>query len=507
MLAVPLMREGGALRRASSVARHEPGLFAPDQVALVQTFARQAAIAIDNVRLFNADQGSARAADRDQRDPARDLGLADRRAAGARRDRRAGAAGCATPPVGVDRCWSKATASASPAGYEGTSPMPSARSRRCRSAGDSIVGRAMLERRTFTSRTWRPRASRVLRGAADRDSASGHRTTLAVPLMREGQAFGAIAAVAAGGAPVQRAADRAGADVRRPGGDRHRERPPVQRDQGSARPAARVRRSAAPRSRARSPTRRRCSTRFSRAASACSRASVAADQPRRRRRTGSPGGLSRPWPTTPWRASFPFPLDAATSATGACDLARARCCTIPTSTSTTTVPPLARKGWQSAWACAPSIVAPMLWEGKGIGTDLRRPRSAGRVFRQGHRAPAHVRRPGGDRDPERAAGERDPATRAGARGRQQAQVGVPRLDVARAAHAAQRDHRLFRSAARAPVRRAQREAGRLPQGHPLLRAGTCSTSSTTCSTCRRSRRAGWSSSRRSSTCPRRWPMR
>ena len=52
VLSVPLMREGGAYG-AIVLARHEPGLFAPDQVALVQTFARQAAIAIDNVRLFN----------------------------------------------------------------------------------------------------------------------------------------------------------------------------------------------------------------------------------------------------------------------------------------------------------------------------------------------------------------------------------------------------------------------------------------------------------------------
>ena len=52
VLSVPLMREGGAYG-AIVLARHEPGPFAPDQVALVQTFARQAAIAIDNVRLFN----------------------------------------------------------------------------------------------------------------------------------------------------------------------------------------------------------------------------------------------------------------------------------------------------------------------------------------------------------------------------------------------------------------------------------------------------------------------
>jgi signal transduction histidine kinase/HAMP domain-containing protein len=52
VLAVPLMREGGAYG-AIIVARREPRPFSPDQIALVETFARQAAIAIDNVRLFN----------------------------------------------------------------------------------------------------------------------------------------------------------------------------------------------------------------------------------------------------------------------------------------------------------------------------------------------------------------------------------------------------------------------------------------------------------------------
>jgi signal transduction histidine kinase len=51
-LAVPLMREGGAYG-GIFLFRREPRLFTSDQVALVQTFARQAAIAIDNVRLFN----------------------------------------------------------------------------------------------------------------------------------------------------------------------------------------------------------------------------------------------------------------------------------------------------------------------------------------------------------------------------------------------------------------------------------------------------------------------
>src|SRR5439155_22505351 len=51
VLAVPLVREGGAYG-GIFLFRRELGLFSPDQVALVETFARQAAIAIDNVRLF-----------------------------------------------------------------------------------------------------------------------------------------------------------------------------------------------------------------------------------------------------------------------------------------------------------------------------------------------------------------------------------------------------------------------------------------------------------------------
>ena len=61
-LSVPLLREQQVVG-AITVNRAEPGVYAEKEIDLLRTFASQAVVAIENVRLFNETQGGAGAAD------------------------------------------------------------------------------------------------------------------------------------------------------------------------------------------------------------------------------------------------------------------------------------------------------------------------------------------------------------------------------------------------------------------------------------------------------------
>jgi len=189
VLAVPLLREGGT-SGVIFLFRREPRPFSEDQIALVETFAKQAAIAIDNARLFKEtkealDQQTATSeilrvissspgdlqamlnavAERavklcEAEDATIFLAEGDKLRAVARHGR-------TSTPVEVGQC------------------IPLARG--------SVTGRAVIDRVPVHMEDLAAAPEDEFPTGRELQRRLGHRTALSVPLMREERAIGAIA--------------------------------------------------------------------------------------------------------------------------------------------------------------------------------------------------------------------------------------------------------------------------------------------------------------------------
>jgi signal transduction histidine kinase len=186
-LAVPLVREDIAYG-SIFIFRRQPGLFAPNQVALLETFARQAAIAIDNVRLFNEtkealDQQTAiaevlRVISGSPSDVLPVLDSIAERAA-----RLCDAASASMYLIEGDVLRHLASKGPSPDQVTHVDSLPINR--------DSLAGRAVLEQKTIqlpdllAEEREYPLSYEIAKRL-------GHRAVVVMPLLREGKAFGTI---------------------------------------------------------------------------------------------------------------------------------------------------------------------------------------------------------------------------------------------------------------------------------------------------------------------------
>ena len=191
-LVVPLLREGLVIG-AISVARGVTGPFAQHEVGLLQTFADQAVIAIENTRLFEAEQASKREL---QESLEYQTATSDVLAVISRSkfelqpvlDAIASVASrlCVADDAliflreGTELLWKA---------HHG--PIPSFPKSRWPVERDSVIGRAVMDRQTIQVPDLTVAGDEFALG---RENANrlGYRTTLAVPLLRNGDAIGCL---------------------------------------------------------------------------------------------------------------------------------------------------------------------------------------------------------------------------------------------------------------------------------------------------------------------------
>ena len=224
MVAVPMQRDGHPIG-AISVLRARPGSFSTRQIELLKTFADQAVIAIENVRLFQELESR-------NRDLTETL---EQQTATGEILRVISSSPTDVQPV-LDAVAESATRlceafDATIWRQEGDHLVsaahhgPIAQGRSIPIEG-TVAGRSVHDGRTI-HRADVPTDTDEFPESAVNARQMGFRTILCVPLMREGFAIGDDRPSPHRGAPVHRAPGCAPRDLRRPGRHRHRERPPV----------------------------------------------------------------------------------------------------------------------------------------------------------------------------------------------------------------------------------------------------------------------------------------
>ena len=188
IIAVPLMREGQAVG-AFTVWRHHVEAFTPRQIALVETFADQAVIAIENVRLFNetkealerqtATANVLKAISRSTFDLAAVLETLISTAA-----RLCRASLGVIFKIDGDVCRPAGLFGATPALIEHLADHPPLLSDRVSLTSRAVTGRQAIQVEDALTD--------VAYARKDVQQVGGYRTLLAVPIIREGDAIGAL---------------------------------------------------------------------------------------------------------------------------------------------------------------------------------------------------------------------------------------------------------------------------------------------------------------------------
>jgi len=185
-LSVPMLKDGAPIG-AITVTRAVVGLFSERQIALLQTFANQAVIAIENVRLFNETKEALE----QQTATSEILGVISQSPTDLQPVMNTVAENAARLCEAIDAQIFRIEGGLQVrvASY---GSIPNVLSHATPPNRGLVTGRAILERRTIHVHDLAAEVDREYPDAKSVQQITGQRTTLATPLLREGEAIGVI---------------------------------------------------------------------------------------------------------------------------------------------------------------------------------------------------------------------------------------------------------------------------------------------------------------------------